>query len=83
MVKEGFSFDDPKCNGCRSCELGCSFHFHKYFNPEESAIRIYRDDKYGTVEFEVGSSCDYCANEPQGPQCVYYCAPEAVTVTLP
>lgn len=67
------------CNGCRSCEIGCSYHHAKVFDPSKSSIRIFRNDATGEVEYRFLASCDLCRNE-QTPFCVKYCAPRALTL---
>ncbi len=78
--------DLDKCTGCKACELGCSFHLRRHYNPEHSAIRIWMEDTEGHVDVEIINDpdiavCDGCVGEPQGEQCEYYCKPNAVTVT--
>ncbi len=73
--------DEEKCTGCKACELGCSFHLHRHYNPEESAIRVWMEDTEGLIEADwTASKCDFCVGEAQGPQCIYYCKPNAVEV---
>lgn len=33
-------FDMPMCNGCRTCEMACSFKHSGEFNPSISAIKV-------------------------------------------
>lgn len=72
--------DEALCTGCVSCELACSFHFERQFKPSISAITVYRDDRYGTVEIEISERCDLCENEKTGPLCVKHCAPHALSL---
>jgi Fe-S-cluster-containing hydrogenase component 2 len=73
--------DEDKCTGCRSCELGCSFHLKRHYCPDDSAIRVWAEDTEGQVEANWSASkCDLCVNEAQGPQCIYYCKMNAVEV---
>ena len=75
---ETISADINKCNGCRSCELACSFHHLKCFDPSNSSIKVYRDDEKGTLELSILSTCDTCANE-KVPLCILYCSSGCLT----
>ena len=33
-------FEMPMCNGCRTCEMACSFKHSGAFNPSVSAIKV-------------------------------------------
>lgn len=72
--------DEALCTGCAACELACSFHLHGCFQPAGSAIAVCRDDREGTVEIALGDECDLCAEEADGPLCVKYCAPGALSL---
>lgn len=67
--------DITKCQGCRACELACSFHHsgHKLFNPAISSTKVSRDNDDGKITISVDSTCDYCAGEEQA-LCVKYCS---------
>jgi len=39
-------FDLPTCEGCRTCEMACSFKQKEEFNPSISAIKVF-DKKNG------------------------------------
>jgi Fe-S-cluster-containing dehydrogenase component len=67
------SIDLAKCCACRSCELACSFHRHKCFDPSRSSIKVYREDGKGTVEISLISSCDGCPGD-EPPWCVRFCS---------
>lgn len=72
-------FKSTQCTGCRACELACSFHYIKIFNPNIASIEINK-----TMEgFEVGIynaakdfhlACDLCTGEDNGRQCVEVCS---------
>lgn len=75
-------FDMPSCGGCKTCELGCSFHHEKVFNPEISSLKILeKDDRRGykveILEERQGNryACDGC-KELKVPLCVQYCKEE-------
>lgn len=71
------AMDLDNCTGCRACELACSWHFHKLFDPEKSSIRVYRLDSLGEVQIVLTSTCDHCLGEDY-PLCVKFCAPKAL-----
>ncbi|WP_455368775.1 4Fe-4S binding protein [[Eubacterium] cellulosolvens] len=64
--------DPEKCTVCRSCELACSYHFKKEFNPKKSQIRILFDTKSAVLRINQKEGCDLCKNE-KSPLCVKYC----------
>jgi len=72
-------FDMPKCGGCRTCELACSYHHQTIFNPSISSIIIH-DKPFGEGYFVelVGKSngtriaCDGC-DKVEVPLCMEYC----------
>ena len=72
--------DEALCTGCAACELACSFRLRGRFQPAGSAIAVYRDDRDGAVEIRLGDECDLCAEEADGPLCVKYCAPGALSL---
>lgn len=61
-----------KCTVCRSCELACSYHFKKEFNPKKSQIRILFDPKSAVLKINQKDGCDLCKDE-NSPLCVKYC----------
>jgi Fe-S-cluster-containing dehydrogenase component len=76
---EKLTFETVLCSGCRSCELACSFHHSKKFQPPISSIEIkttpvragftatlYKVGVYGHV------GCDRCIGLPV-PMCVQFC----------
>ena len=71
--------DISKCYGCRSCELACSYHFARAFNPEMSSIKVLRDGENGEVTISITSTCDFCEGEAH-PFCVKYCAYGALSL---
>lgn len=64
--------DTETCVGCRICELACSLHHAGSFLPEESSIRITRNNQNGEVNLFIDSTCDLCQEEAQ-PLCLKYC----------
>ncbi len=69
--------ETSRCTGCRSCELACSFHHAKVFNPEISSIKIYRDSNDAHIKYEFLDTCDLCQDE-KIPACVAVCSPRAI-----
>ena len=67
-----------KCTACRSCEIACSYHFKKEFNPNETQIRILFDPQSGFLRINQGDGCDLCKNE-KSPLCVKYCVRGALS----
>ncbi|MBL7212547.1 MAG: hypothetical protein ISS61_09230 [Desulfobacteraceae bacterium] len=71
--RKQITIDIEKCNGCRSCELACSFHRLKTFDPSNSSIRVYRNDGEGNLELSIISTCDGCPDETM-PLCSLFCS---------
>jgi len=83
--------DSEKCTGCRSCEIACSYHHSKTFNPNIASLHIHFVEKKGEItvilykdlkqeEKKSRIPCDGCFNEPK-PLCVKYCVSGAITVS--
>jgi Fe-S-cluster-containing hydrogenase component 2 len=64
--------DTEVCRGCRTCELVCSWHFHKVFSPELSSIKISKNNRTMVIVWSIDSTCDSCKGESH-PLCVAYC----------
>jgi Fe-S-cluster-containing hydrogenase component 2 len=79
--------DEQKCVVCKLCELACSYHHRKVFDPEISSIEINRTGKAmevtGIVYSDKGEgshlACDRCSGEP-APLCSKYCEWNAVII---
>jgi len=70
------TFPTEKCGGCRTCELACSFHYTKLFQPSMSSIQI-RNSPKPTVTFyretaEGHIACDHCKGLSV-PLCIEFC----------
>jgi Fe-S-cluster-containing hydrogenase component 2 len=74
-------FDMPLCGGCRTCEIACSFHHQKEFNPAISSIKIMNQEE--NIPYRVwlvregenrtmGIPCDGC-KDLEEPLCVQFC----------
>jgi len=75
------TIDIEKCDGCRSCELACSFYLYKCFNPARSRIKVYRNDAEGVIEIVFHPTCDGCKKESM-PYCVRYCSSDCLDVSV-
>jgi Fe-S-cluster-containing hydrogenase component 2 len=76
------AFEMPVCGGCRTCEMACSFHHKREFNPAISSIKILNVD--GATPFRVwlvrkgdapgitGIPCDGCPDLTE-PLCLQFC----------
>ena len=82
--------NNEKCTGCRACEVACSYHQGKVFNPKLASLHIRRDERVGRMsiilygdltqkERQKRFPCDWCVGELE-PLCVKYCAPGAITL---
>ncbi len=68
--------DVSQCNGCRMCEMVCSFCHTGQFQPSRSHIKIYKIESKGIDMPVIAPTCDLCeggGNAPGFPQCVKYC----------
>ena len=72
-------FEMPKCGGCRTCEVACSFHHAGKFRPSISSIQIVDKEDVGgysvvLLEKNEGDhlACDGC-QALEVPACVEYC----------
>lgn len=64
--------DVNQCNGCRVCEMICSFVHEGQFQPSKSMIKIHKIETKGLDIPVIDPSCDLCEAEGD-PQCVSYC----------
>jgi len=82
--------DNNKCTGCRTCEIACSYHHKKVFNPKIASLEVQRNEVDGTMSVmlyrqlpqeikRLRLPCDACIGEPE-PFCVKYCPTGAITV---
>ncbi|MBI5967623.1 MAG: hypothetical protein HY882_07190 [Deltaproteobacteria bacterium] len=71
-INMGLLIDSDVCNGCRICELACSFHHRGVFAPDHSSVKVFSDYREGKIQLIVDGTCDLCPKDPQ-PMCVQYC----------
>ena len=60
------------CTECRTCELACSFHHNKSFDPAKSSIQVELDSNTGDISVNFAPTCDGCSNEEE-PLCLLFC----------
>jgi Fe-S-cluster-containing dehydrogenase component len=73
--------DPDLCNGCRTCELACSFHHSGLMSPELSSIQVRRSNRTAAITWQVLPTCDLCVDEEQ-PLCDKYCSYAAVRIEV-
>lgn len=66
-----------QCVACCCCEIACSFHHTKGFQPARSSIQVHRDEKTGNMTISVSPTCDLCQDEEE-PLCIQFCPREGV-----
>ena len=82
--------DQTKCDGCRLCELVCSFRMLGEFNPARSAVKVLKYEKrglyipiispYGGLLLDddgLPLTCDLCHGRPR---CVDVCPTRAIRI---
>ena len=73
-----------KCNGCRNCELACSFRAAGMFWPPASAVRVSRAPASAATKYLVEifpEECDLCVDE-RLPRCQAACGSRVLDVDL-
>jgi len=65
------------CVGCCCCEVACSFHHTRGFQPAVSSIQVHRDEKKKSMTITLLSTCDLCRGEGRL-FCVQSCPREGV-----
>jgi len=71
-MKKVLMVDVSACNGCRICEVVCSFEKEKAASPVRSSIRILRVNQDG---LDVPGVCQHC----ESPLCRDVCPMDAIT----
>jgi len=64
--------EHEKCNGCRICELRCSFAHERLFSPELARIHVV---KWELDAIDVPVACRQCVDAP----CMAVCPTEAIS----
>ncbi len=77
MLNEQILADEGLCNGCRSCEVACSYYLNTKFKPSTSAIIVNRDPKAGKISISFTDACDVCESV-NTPLCIAVCLPKAL-----
>lgn len=72
-------FDASRCTGCRACEVACSFHHNRNFNPQQSSVRVGMNKRTGEVTLYFTVTCDLCERQ-EIPSCIAACAPKALVL---
>jgi Fe-S-cluster-containing hydrogenase component 2 len=75
----GIALDPELCNGCRTCELACSFHHTGLMSPELSSVQVRRSNRTAMISWQVLPTCDLCAGEEE-PLCERYCSCGAIRI---
>lgn len=80
----GFSFDQNRCNGCKTCEVACRDYHHLDCETAFRTIHEYAggqwiQDENGAWDqdvfaFYVSMSCNHCSN----PICIRFCSADAI-----
>lgn len=68
------SVDKSKCVGCRTCELVCSWHHEKVFNPDRALIKVSFDDS-NDLTITVLPECRFDKDS----LCVEFCPTQAIS----
>ena len=80
--------DVSKCIGCRTCQIACSFHHKKVFDPGIASLEVRETREWPKVSItlyrdlarrNMGNhlACDDCAGESIA-LCAKYCPVEAI-----
>jgi Fe-S-cluster-containing dehydrogenase component len=73
------TIDPDLCNGCRICELVCSFQHSGLMSPELSNVQVRRSNRTAAIQWLVLPTCDLCAGYEE-PACAKYCSCQAIRV---
>ncbi len=78
MTNMKIKHSPEKCYACKTCELICSYHHTKTFQPSISSISVERDHINGIWRWTLMDTCDKCQGEEQ-PLCVKFCFYNAIS----
>ena len=81
-------FKMPNCGGCRTCEIACSYHHKRNFNPAISSLIVHEREMGEGYDIELiekkeglRMACDGCL-DLDVPLCVQHCEAEKELVKI-
>lgn len=82
MSKRLFVVANELCNGCRSCEMWCSWVHTQEFGPNRGLIKIAKDSEgaFDAPLIDCNGACPY-PMEQEVPLCVEMCPTGAIIYT--
>ncbi len=72
-IKRRIFVQKEKCNGCRICELRCSFEHETIYSPHLSRIHVIKDEVEGIT---IPKTCVICG------KCIDACPEKAISKSL-
>jgi ferredoxin len=60
FIKQTLIFYAEKCVACKICELVCSYHVTREYNPKKSFIKILSNDEFCVFIATLSVGCDQC-----------------------
>lgn len=79
-MAKGLMVIEELCNGCRLCEMACSFMHAKEYNPSRSLIKIIKVEDQGIgipVHRCIPTECPHLSSS-KAPRCAEVCPPGAL-----
>lgn len=65
------------CVSCCCCEVACSFHHTRDFQPSRSSIQVHQDESGKRISLSVLTTCDLCQGEEEL-LCIRFCPRKGV-----